>query len=169
MVSQLVGCLIWIFYSTRFLYFIFCCFYTHSRYVSWKQKCSERLCAAYLIWGAPRKRQRSYRNLYLGLFIYLFSYLRKRISNKSKFRRRQQFTNQLGNWNWESGIRRDGTRRGWAGRGASVELRPLSGPSYVNRGAIKEMQQQQTSSRDLKLTYANIDWLTDWLTHWHMM
>lgn len=24
-------------------------------------------------------------------------------------------------------------------------------------------------SRDLKLTYANIEWLTDWLTHWHMM
>lgn len=28
------------------------------------------------------------------------------------------------------------------------------------------MQQQ---ARELKLTYANIDWLTDWLTHWHMM
>lgn len=114
MVSQLVGYIICIFYSTRFL--LYCCSSFFLVICELETKASPERLSAYLIWGAAQKKAEiSYRNSTCTwlrgffLFIYLFSYLRKRISNKSKFRRRQQFTNQLGigieNWEYNETTR----------------------------------------------------------------
>lgn len=127
-------------------------------------KASPERLSAYLIWGAAQKKAEiSYRNstctwLRGFLFIYLFSYLRKRISNKSKFRRRQQFTNQLGigieNWEYNEMTSK------------ATVLGVFVGPKLCkSRG---DQREAATAAADAEIWNWLMQTLTDWLTDWHI-
>lgn len=131
--------------------------------MSWKPKWAPSALA--LIWfGArPKRRQRSRIEIRLALgrgfflFIYLFSYLRKRISNKSKFRRRQQFTNQLGigieNWEYNETTSK------------ATVLGVFVGPKLCkSRGD----QREAATAADAEIWNWLMQTLTDWLTDWHI-
>lgn len=116
MVSQLVGYIICIFYSTRFL--LYCCSSFFLVICELETKASPERLSAYLIWGAAQmKAEISYRNstcTWLRGFFYLFIYFHICVNVFQTNQNSDGASNLQTNWELELRIGNTTRRRGKA-------------------------------------------------------